>query len=124
MTYTINGKEWTKADINERCAVLMGIEYELNDIYVMVSDTVTSIETGVDEFMEYCPCYSPSDTDAIIDKCFDELMTRVTTCGEKFVGREQNIIYGILWEYLMEKHKCTKLVAACICYIEINEAAL
>jgi hypothetical protein len=28
------------------------------------------------------------------------------------------------WEYLMDYDKCTKLVAACICYIEINESAL
>jgi hypothetical protein len=112
MTYTIKGKEWTKADINLRCAVLMGIEYELNDIYVMVFDTTASIETGVDEFMEYCPCYSPSDTDSIIDKCWDELMEIIANDGA-----------WVNWDYLKYKHKCSKLVAACICYIEINEAA-
>jgi hypothetical protein len=122
MTYTINGKEWTKADINKRCAELMGIEYELNDIYVMVSDTVTSIETGVDEFMEYCPCYSPSDTDAIIDKCWDELMQDVGFDGED--DPDYDYRFGTRWQYIIEEHKCSKLVAACICYIEINEAAL
>jgi hypothetical protein len=107
----INGKEYTEFDINLRCAVLMGIEYELNDIYVMTIDEVASIETGTDEFMEYCPCHSPADADSIIDKCWDELI---------FADYRRNVT----WEMLMEKHNCTKLVAACICYIEINEAAL
>jgi hypothetical protein len=119
MTYTINGKEWTKSNINERCAVLMGIEYQLNDIYVMVSDTVASIETGVDEFMEYCPCYNPSDTDAIIDKCFDEL-NKVNVSYDS-IGR---MITSTKWNSIMIGHDCSKLIAACICYIEINEAAL
>jgi predicted 3-demethylubiquinone-9 3-methyltransferase (glyoxalase superfamily) len=122
MTYTINGKEWTKSNINERCAVLMGIEYELNDIYVMIPDEVASIETGVDEFMEYCPCYSPSDTDAIIDKCWDELLKNVGFDGDDDPYYDNT--FGIRWQYIIEEHNCTKLVAACICYIEINEAAL
>jgi hypothetical protein len=109
MTYTISGKQYTESDIHKRCAELMGIEYELSDIYVMVSDTVASIETGVDEFMEYCPCYSPSDTDAIIDKCWDEL-TSVACIST----------HNIEWHQMMLKHKCTKLVAACICLIELN----
>jgi hypothetical protein len=110
MTYTINGWEYSELGINKRCADLMGIEYELNDIYVMVSDTVASIETGVDEFMEYCPCNNPIDTDAIIDKCFDELMS---------VKYEYCVLSK--WQYLRHEHNCTKLVAACICLIELNE---
>jgi hypothetical protein len=119
MTYTINGKEWTEFDINKRCAVLMGIEYELNDIYVMTIDEVASIETGTDEFMEYCPCHSPADTDAIIDKCWDELMTINSVVFEKGIYSSETE-----WNQLMDKHNCTKLMAACICYIEINEGKL
>jgi hypothetical protein len=37
-----------------------------------------------------------------------------------YVSRETNR----QWDFLIKKHTCTKLVAACICYIEINEAAL
>jgi hypothetical protein len=25
------------------------------------------------------------------------------------------------WQYLMQKHNCTKLVAACICFIELED---
>jgi hypothetical protein len=33
-------------------------------------------------------------------------------------------LFGTKWDYLIEKHKCTKLVAACICFIEINEGGV
>jgi hypothetical protein len=116
MTYTISGKQYTEFDINKRCAEIMGIEYELNDIYVMVSDTVASIATGVDEFMEYCPCYSPSDTDAIIDKCRDEL-NKVNVSYDS-TGR---MITSTKWNSIMIAHECTKLTAACICLIWLDE---
>jgi hypothetical protein len=110
MTYTINGKEGKEFDINKRCADLMGIEYNTSDQYVMVLDNAASIESGYDEEMEYNPCQNPSDTDAIIDKCWDELMS------VKFE------YYALTrWQYLRHEHNCTKLVAACICYIEMQE---
>ena len=88
MTYTINGKEWTEFDINERCAELMA-----------------------HEVVNYCRSAHYAWT--IIDKCWDELM--VVHLTDDYYAR---------WECIMSKHNCTKLVAACICYIEINEAAL
>jgi hypothetical protein len=122
MIYTISGKEYTKVQVDKRCAELMGIPIE-EEIYLELNACWTvPINDGFRE--NYMPTSDAHDALHIIDKCWDELMTRVTTCGKKFVGREQNIIYGILWEYLMKNHNCTKLVAACICYIEINEAAL
>jgi hypothetical protein len=110
MKYTINGKEWTKSNINERCAELEGKnlpEYQpaMNSGY----------NIGNEEFyIGYNPCQNPSDTDAIIDKCWDELIEVL------YVSRETNR----QWDFLIKKHNCTKRVAACICYIEINEAAL
>jgi hypothetical protein len=111
MTYTINGKEWTKSNINERCAELEGKnlpEYQpaMNSGY----------NIGNEEFyIGYNPCQNPADTDAIIDKCWDELM------------KVPYFFDGLCltkWECIMNEWECTKLVAACICYIEINEAAL
>ena len=105
--YTIKGKDYSEFDINKRCAELMGIKYDTNDVYVMIPDDVMSIETGNDELIEYAPCHSPSDTWPIIEKCWDELIFAD-------YRREVN------WDALMEEHKCTKLAAACICFIESN----
>ena len=119
MTYTINGKEYTEFDINKRCAELMGIKHDINDVYVKISDEVMSIETGCDEFMEYCPCYSPVDTWPIIEKCWGELMS---TKDDRGCGTWTHWDH-VKWQRLMNEHNCTKLVAACICYIELNEEA-
>ena len=112
VTYTINGKEWTELDINKRCAELVGI----NAAESVMQFGSCLIPTGrgiVDEnFMQYDPCNNPADTDAIIDKCCDELMSV-----------HMNDYYSN-WIFIMSKHNCTKLVAACICYIEINEGKL
>jgi hypothetical protein len=91
MTYTINGKQYTESDINERCADLMKV-------------TVLIVRR------DYKPYSNPSDTDAIIDKCWDEL-TSVACIST----------HNIEWHQLILKHNCTKLVAACICLIELNE---
>ena len=112
MKYTINNKEYSEFDINKRCAELMGIKYDTNDVYVMISDDVMSIETGCDEFMEYCPCYSPADTWPIIEKCWDEL--------NQFVSGKHRM--ETKWIFTMQQNNCTKLVAACICFIELNES--
>jgi hypothetical protein len=121
MTYTINGKEYTEFDINLRCAELLAWESEAN---------VKSVEFDGDCFwvghLTFSPyavfkpfavkdyCNNAADTDAIIDKCWDDLT------GFVFIADN-----GIIrWNLLMNRHNCTKLVAACICYIEINEAAL
>jgi hypothetical protein len=106
MTYTIDGKEYTEFDINLRCAELMGAKYHIEQ-----EDTVHPYlySEFLNEEIDYCNL--AQDTDAIIDKCWDELI---------YADYRRNVT----WEILMEKHNCTKLVAACICYIEINEAAL
>jgi hypothetical protein len=107
MTYTINGKEWTEVDINKRCAELTGFEFRIQNGKVLPENPAQVIARLSDV---YEPCKEIQDTDAIIDKCLDELMS------VKFE-------YFALprWQYLMHEHKCTKLIAACICYIEINE---
>jgi hypothetical protein len=107
MTYTINGKEWTENEINKRCAELLGV-------HVAVKGTVHDMYLDKEQDDEYNPCQNPLDTDAIIDMCWGELMEVL------YVSRETNR----QWDFLIKKHTCTKLVAACICYIEINEAAL
>jgi hypothetical protein len=107
MTYAINGKEWTEFDINKRCAELMGFKGNLK--YLMDS---VFIPTTLGNCTRYDPCNNPIDTDAIIDMCWNDL-----TVDSPPVEYENLLIH---WEYLMKKHNCTKLVAACICYIEIN----
>jgi hypothetical protein len=98
MTYTINGKEWTEFDINLRCAQLVGYnihfikDIELRKRYWNALECITH-------------------TEAIIDKCWDELMEKTT----KFFTEITE------WQWIMDKHNCTKLVAACICLIEMQE---
>jgi hypothetical protein len=125
MTYTINGKEYTKADIDRRISLLYLGYYE---------EGFRFVNTGLDSSKHYSenfpyrkitnnkrhwrpfePTTNPSDTDAIIDKCWDELNESILRNG----GRRKSH-----WQDTMQQHNCTKLVAACICYIEINEAAL
>jgi hypothetical protein len=104
MTYTINGKEWTEDEINNA----------ITEIRIAKLDMDSGYNRFMAEAMRLQPlCYTrnPLETDAIIDMCWDELI---------FADYRRNVT----WEMLMEKHNCTKLVAACICYIEINEAAL
>ena len=124
--YTIKGKEYSEFDINKRCAELMDIKYDTNDVYVMIQDDVMSIETGNDEEIEYNPCNSPSETWPIIEKCWDELNLKFIT---KITHVNSNTtVYKALnrgwvdskWQCIMEEHKCTKLAAACICLIESN----
>jgi hypothetical protein len=119
MTYTINGKEWTEFDINKRCAVLMGLN--ASESLMKIGNCYIPTGRGLigESFIPYDPCSKPEDTDAIIDKCWDELMTINSVVFEKGIYSSETE-----WNQLMDKHNCTKLVAACICYIEINEAAL
>jgi hypothetical protein len=114
MTYTINGKEYTEFDINLRCAEIEGLELISDDVEVMAFDYLESLIAGEDKFEVYEPCTDWNDAGHIVDKCFDELMEVL------YVSRETNR----QWDFLIKKHNCTKLVAACICYIEINESTL
>ena len=123
MTYTIDGKEYTEFDINLRCAELyLPCDYIINEndksIDLIGVQTWLGAHGEPDErtvkYGNYNPCKNPADTDRIIDKCWDEL--------NQFVSGKQRM--ETKWIFTMQKHNCTKLVAACICYIEINEAAL
>jgi hypothetical protein len=114
MTYTINGKQYTESDINERCAALMGFELKQKSMVDEGNIFVIDMSDHLGELYRRIPqyCNSPIDTDAIIDKCWDELMS---------VKYEYCVISR--WQYLRHEHKCTKLVAACICLIELSEVA-
>jgi hypothetical protein len=114
MKYTINGKEYTEFDINKRCAELMvidcsGIREEMHYIHYM---------HGIP--LNYCD--NSEYTWPIIEKCWDELMDWCTKSGEDMMGHNSIMdMFGTRWEYLIDKHNCTKLVAACICFIEFND---
>ncbi|MFQ3208772.1 MAG: hypothetical protein ACI9HU_000251 [Colwellia sp.] len=98
MTYTINGKQYTESDINKRCDELLygGVRYGAIPVY----------------------CHHPLDTWQIIEKCWDELMQDVGFDGDDEPYYDHR--FGTRWEYLIDKFKCTKLIAACICLIELN----
>jgi hypothetical protein len=98
MKYTINGKQYTELDINKRCAELLGYNHHF----------IKDIESR-NRYWNALECIT--HTEAIIDKCWDELMCTVTDWNDCNYPR---------WEGLIMKHNCTKLVAACICLIELN----
>jgi hypothetical protein len=114
MKYTINRKKYTEFDINLRCAEIEGLELISDDVEVMAFDYLESLIAGEDKFEVYEPCTYWNDAGHIIDKCWDEL--------NQFVSGKQRM--ETKWIFTMQKHNCTKLVAACICYIEINESKL
>jgi hypothetical protein len=112
MTYTINGKEWTKDEINLAIA----------EVNILSLDMSESMDRVVASQMRRNPpnyCQNPADTDAIIDKCWNELMSTKDARGCGTWTHWDTI----KWQRIMFKHNCTKLIAACICYIEINESA-
>ena len=108
MKYTINGKEYTEFDINMKCAELLGhiiASFQSKDfIFVRVGEDESEKNHKVDYARD------AADTWPIIEKCWDELMVVHMT-----------IDYVSNWQDIMDQHNCTKLVAACICFIEINE---
>jgi hypothetical protein len=102
MTYIIGGKQYTKSDINERCAELKELKLCEGQHYK------PSVAHWADGYLKvYDPCNNWNDAGPIIDKCWDELTVNVW---------QDSHIY---WDLLIDKHKCTKLVAACICLIEL-----
>ncbi|MGJ8681635.1 phage protein NinX family protein [Paraglaciecola sp.] len=107
MTYTINNKTYTEFDINKRCAELMGFNHTKADMTVD-GNIVINLDTGKD----YNPCNNWNDAGPIIEKIFDELMCAVTDWNDVNIPK---------WERLIDEHSCTRLVAACICFIELNE---
>jgi hypothetical protein len=107
MIYTINGKEYTEFGINKAIAHILH-----NDSSVVRSikgaDMVTVEGRGFAKIMlDYCK--NPSDTWPIIEKVFDFLESR-----------SEEPLQSV-WQWIMEKHNCTKLIAACICFIELKE---
>ena len=105
MTYTINGKPYTEDDINLAIA----------EINILSLDMSESMDRVVASQMQRNPpnyCQNPIDTWPIIDKCWAVLFT---------VCEEENRYDDTVWEQLIDKHKCTKLIAACICLIEMKE---
>ena len=139
MTYTINGKEYSELGINQRCAELIKPKHS-GYKYVKVLENYTPwrdiLEIGItsdccvikyltiskpnmDMWSMYDACNSPTHTWPIINKCWDEL-NKVNVSYDS-TGR---MITSTKWNSIMIGHNCSKLIAACICYIEINEAAL
>ena len=109
MTYTINGKKWTEFDINKRCAEFIPVAINENQDAALKAKSHSVLINDIINTYEYNPCNNPSDTWPIIDKCWDELMCSM------YDGR-------VHWVDLMQEHNCTKLAAACICFIEENKA--
>jgi hypothetical protein len=120
MTYTINGKEYTEFEVNERCAEIMDLKVE----YPLFNDQpyYRVLSNGKIHLSVYEPTTNPVHAWPIIQKCWDKLMLSVNDCGYS-MGNLESIynLFGTKWDYLIEKHNCTKLAAACICFIEINE---
>jgi len=113
--HTINGKEYSIFDINKRCAEILAWDSEPN---------VKSVELGGDghkcfwvesigfhAFTIEDYCNNILHTDAIIDKCWNEL-----------AGGGDTLFSN--WHKIRQDHNCSKLVAACICLIECNGGEL
>ena len=109
MTYTINGKEWTEDEINLRCAELLGINVSESVMQLGISFIPTGRGLIDENFMQYDPCNNWGDAGPIIEKCWVELMA----IYDEFYCLTK-------WESIIATYKCTKLVAACICFIEVN----
>ena len=109
MKYTINNKEYSEFDINKRCAELLDLSHQLIKGSFSKSWRVESSSKSLPSFKRYDPCNNPQDTWPIIEKCWDELV---------FADYRREVT----WDAIMYKHNCTKLVAACIALIELNES--
>jgi hypothetical protein len=110
MKYTINGKDYTEFDINKRCAEFMGFEFRIQNSKVLPENPAQVIARLSDV---YEPCKEIQDTWPIIEKCWGKLLSNSFESLSPYTVTK--------WGCLMERHNCTKLVAACICFIEINE---
>ena len=107
--YTINGKEYSEFDINKRCAELMGFKVKQRSMVDEGNVFVIDMSDHLGEMYRRIPqyCNNPSDAWPIIEKCWFAL----------FYPHKPELS---LWQHIIKKHKCTKLVAACICLIELN----
>jgi hypothetical protein len=113
MTYTINGKDYTEFDINKRCAEILYPDSEV--VRSIVGENMVTVE-GMG-FAKIMISYynNPTDTWPIIEKCWDRLLN--VRISYDSINR---MVTGLEWESIMIEHNCSKLVAACICFIEVN----
>jgi hypothetical protein len=114
---SINGKQYTESDINERCARIDPYVFKVHGPYPSISESAVHIEGRHGKYgnlyeVGFDPCNDWNDAGPIIDKCWNELME---------VWMNEDGTTYTTWDFTIEKHKCTKLVAACICLIELNE---
>ena len=107
--FTIKGKKFTKFDINVKCAELLGSKsarVHINGAHMPSLRDCVMTDFGVKDY-----CNKITDTEVIIDKCWSMLMC---TWSEFDSG-------DVMWDTIMRNHDCSKLVAACILFIEENE---
>ena len=114
MTYTINGKEYSEFDINKRCAEILAWESEphVKSVEFDRHNCLWVEHVGFSAFPVEHYLNNPADTWPIIEKCWDDLNKSILRNG----GLRKSH-----WQDTMQMHKCTKLVAACICFIELKE---
>lgn len=111
MIYTINGKDYTEFDIKLCCSELMDITiYTVGESKVLYRSSPRQ---------KYDPCTNWNDAGPIIEKCWDELMSHTMQVSKE--AGYSTTFQGTNWQYLVQQHNCTKLIAACIFFIEMNE---
>ena len=109
MKYTINGKEYSEFDINVQCSEILAWDSEPNVKSVEFVGGCFWVESiGYTSFRVGDYCNNPADCWPIIEKCWGEL-------------NQLSILFESKWESTMNNHNCTKLVAACICLIEMSD---
>lgn len=113
MKYTINGKEYSEFDINKRCAELLGLRIDDSQPLDCNGNFEGSVFTKIDFSKRsvgiFNYCRSKNDAWTIIENIWGDLMTYY--CASKETK----------WQSIVARHNCSKLVAACICFIEMNE---
>jgi hypothetical protein len=112
VTYTINGKEYSEFDINKRCAEILAWESEphVKSVEFDRHNCFWVEHVGFSAFPVEHYLNNPADTWPIIEKCWVELMA----IYDEFYCLTR-------WESIINTYNCTKLVAACICFIELKE---
>lgn len=118
MKYTINGKEYSEFDINLFIAESGIIPVAINedqDSALKAKSSSVLINDIINTY-EYNPCNNPVDAWPIIESINDVLFGLVGEDGEDYL-----YCHYTRWEHVEEKYKCSKLIAACICFIELND---
>jgi hypothetical protein len=115
VVHIIHGVTYTINDINVRCAQLMGYKVIQQS---MVGDGRISVIDASDldgESYRRLPqyCTDPNCMSVIVDYCFSNLLTI-----------EHDQYFLTKWEWIMSTRDCSKLMAACICFIESHKQEL